>query len=554
MVPASRVALCLLFVCTAAWCQPDKASSPSESAWVGGTVLDRGTGSPLSKALVTLSTEQAEPLDALAITDSAGRFAFANVPPGRYQLHADCKGYLRASYGAETANHPPGIITLHAGEKRDFVLRLEALGSVSGVVVDEEGDPLPGVTISLWMQFFWRGKPRFFERNTVNSDDRGLYRISGVVGGRYIVMANGLGRQAFRMQPEAIADQKAPEQARYGVQFYPGTDRMSAAAVIAVEPGREVKGTDFRMVANLTATLRGAVTPPVELPADSRIDVEIIQQDLPDENQGHFVFSLPGPNYSFEQYGLVPGEYLLLTRLSLGERRYQGAQRVELSGGADKEVTLTLVPGIDLSGTLRIEGDDGDPREYSVELSPGESLSPSGFRPTAAVKADGSFVLRSVVPGTWDIGVNPIPPGGYIKSMRLGDQDVLTEDMIIGPRTAAPLRIVVSTRGGVLEGSVKRSSGEDAARAIVLLAPAGTYSNVLSFYSTAVADEGGRFKLRGLTPGGYKLYAFEAMEDGAWQNPEFLKPYESLGEKVEIAEGANASKEMQLIPGTRDQR
>ena len=554
MVPASRVTLCLLVVCTAAWCQPDKASSPSESAWVGGTVLDRGTGSPLLKALVTLSTEQAEPLDALAITDSAGRFAFANVPPGRYQLHADCKGYLRASYGAETANHPPGIIALHAGEKRDFVLRLEAPGSVSGVVVDAEGDPLPGVTISLWMQFFWRGKPRFFERNTVNSDDRGLYRISGVVGGRYIVMANGLGRQAFRMQPEAIADQKAPEQARYGVQFYPGTDRMSAAAVIAVEPGREVKGTDFRMAANLTATLRGAVNPPVELPADSRIDVEIIQQDLPDENQGHFVFSLPGPNYSFEQYGLVPGEYLLLTRLSLGERRYQGAQRVELSGGADKEVTLTLVPGIDLSGTLRIEGDDGDPREYSIELSPGESLSPSGFRPTAAVKADGTFVLKSVVPGTWDIGVKPIPPGGYIKSMRLGDQDVLTEDMIIGPRTAAPLRIVVSTRGGVLEGSVKRSSGEDAARAIVLLAPAGTYSNVLSFYSTAVADEGGRFKLRGLTPGGYKLYAFEAMEDGAWQNPEFLKPYESLGEKVEIAEGANASKEMQLIPGTRDQR
>jgi hypothetical protein len=76
----------------------------------------------------------------------------------------------------------------------------------------------------------------------------------------------------------------------------------------------------------------------------------------------------------------------------------------------------------------------------------------------------------------------------------------------------------------------------------------------LSLYTTAVADETGRFKLKGLTPGGYKLYAFEALENGAWQNPEFLKPFDGFGEKVEIAEGANASKEIQLISGTRNQR
>ena len=550
----ARVTLCLLLGCTSAWCQPEKSTSPSEYAWAGGIVLDHGTGWPVPRARVTLSTAEAEPFDALAITDGAGRFVFANIPPGRYELHAECNGYLHSWYGAETANHPPGIITLRAGERREFVLRLDALGSVSGVVVDAEGDPLPGVSVSLWMQFFWRGKPRFFERNTADSDDRGIYRISNVVSGRYIVMANGLGHQAFRMQPEAIADQKAPEPLRYGVQFYPGTGRMSLAAVIAVEPGKEIRGTDFHMSPNSTATLRGAVIPPVELPADSRIDVEILQQDLPDENQSHFAFSVPGPNYSFEQYGLAPGEYLVVTRLSLGERRYQGVQRVEMSSGAEREVTLTLDPGIDLSGSLRVEGDDGAQRDYQVELSSGDSLAPNALRPTAGVKADGSFVLKGVVPGIWDIGVTPIPPGGYIKSMRLGDQDVLTEDMIIGPKTAAPLRIVVSARGGVLEGNVKQTSGEEAPRAIVLLAPAGRFSQVLSFYSTAVADETGRFKFKGLTPGSYKLYALEAMEYSAWQNPEFLKPFDSYTEKVEIKEGVNAPKEVQLIPGARNPR
>lgn len=540
----TRVALCLLLGAGGACCQP-------ESALVSGAVLDRGSGAPLWKALVTLSTDEEKPLDAQAITDGAGRFAFAGVPPGRYQLHADCKGYLRAWYGAETANHPAGIIAVHANERRDdLVLRLEALSAVSGVVADPDGDPLPSVGVSLWMQSYWRGKPRFFERASAVSDDRGVYRISGVVSGRYIIMANGVARQAFRMQPEAVAGEQPPAQARFGVQFYPGTDRMSAASVIAVEPGREVRGMDFRMAPNPTSTLRGTVIPPLELPAETRIDVAIVQQDLPDENQAKFAFSVPGPNYSFEQYGVVPGEYILMTHLSLGDRQYRGEQHVEISGGADREVALKLEPGVDVAGSLRIEGDAAARQgEYQVELSPGESISPNEARPAASVRPNGTFVIKSVVPGVWDIGVNPIPPGGYIKSMRLGDQDVLTEDMIIGPRTAAPLQIVVSTRGGVLEGRVKRS--EEAARAMVLLAPAGEFSHVLSFYSTSVTDEGGHFKMAGLTPGAYKLYAFEAMEYGAWQDPEFLKALESYGEKVEIAEGTNSPKELQLIPGPR---
>ena len=540
----TRVALCLLLGAGGACCQP-------ESALVAAPFSIAAAARHFGKRLVTLSTDEEKPLDALAITDGAGRFAFADVPPGRYQLHADCKGYLRAWYGAETANHPAGIIAVHANERRDdLVLRLEALGAVSGVVADPDGDPLPSVGVSLWMQSYWRGKPRFFERASAVSDDRGVYRISGVVSGRYIIMANGVARQAFRMQPEAVAGEQPPAQARFGVQFYPGTDRMSAASVIAVEPGREVRGMDFRMAPNPTSTLRGTVIPPLELPAETRIDVAIVQQDLPDENQAKFAFSVPGPNYSFEQYGVVPGEYILMTHLSLGDRQYRGVQRVEISGGADREVTLKLEPGVDVAGSLRIEGEAAARQgEYQVELSPGESISPNEPRPAAIVRADGTFVVKSVVPGVWDIGVNPIPPGGYIKSMRLGDQDVLTEDMIIGTRTAAPLQIVVSTRGGVLEGRVKRS--EEAARAMVLLAPAGEFSHVLSFYSTSVTDEGGHFKMEGLTPGAYKLYAFEAMEYGAWQDPEFLKAFESYGEKVEIAEGTNSPKELQLIPGLR---
>jgi hypothetical protein len=169
------------------------------------------------------------------------------------------------------------------------------------------------------------------------------------------------------------------------------------------------------------------------------------------------------------------------------------------------------------------------------------------------VKADGNFVIPGVVPGIWDIGVQPIPEGGYVKSMRLGAQDVLTEDMVIRSDTTEPLHIVVSTRGGILEGDVRADSSKEAGPANVLAAPDGKYSHVLSFYVVSNADEKGHFKLKGLTPGRYKLYAFETLEYCSWCDPDFLKPYASQGEPVQVIEDMNPPKEVRLIRNFRKQ-
>ena len=257
-----------------------------------------------------------------------------NVPPGRYQLHADCKGYLHAWYGADTANHPAGNYHAACGRKTRrtwccgwrrwarfrawspirMEIRCRACRSACGC--NRSGEASPGSSSVL--------------QRLATTAASIAFRASFPAATSSWQTA--CGHQAFRMQPEAVAGEQPPAQARFGVQFYPGTDRMSAASVIAVEPGREVRGMDFRMSPNPTSTLRGTVIPPIELPADTRIDVAIVQQDLPDENQAKFAFSVPGPNYSFEQYGVVPGEYILVTHLSLGERQYRGVQRVEISG------------------------------------------------------------------------------------------------------------------------------------------------------------------------------------------------------------------------------
>jgi hypothetical protein len=145
--------------------------------------------------------------------------------------------------------------------------------------------------------------------------------------------------------------------------------------------------------------------------------------------------------------------------------------------------------------------------------------------------------------------VTPVPRGGYIKSMHLGTQDVLTEEMEIGPGTNAPLNLVVSTNGGVIEGQVQLE-GLAPQRVAIWLAPAGKLRNVMSFYRSGVSADDGKFELRGVTPGKYKLFAMEQAIPGGWPNPDMAAQLDGLGESVEVGEGT-VQLQPKLIPQDR---
>jgi hypothetical protein len=236
---------------------------------------------------------------------------------------------------------------------------------------------------------------------------------------------------------------------------------------------------------------------------------------------------------------------VIVASFSAGGRDYRATERIDLPPGG-LELTLHPDHGIDLAGRVDLEGGSST-GPFQVSLIPGGD--PPGRRPIRAeAHADGTFVVPDVVPGIWDIGVNPVPRGGYIKAMRLGDRDVLTDDMIVDAGTHEQLHLVVSTRGAVVAGTVAVPPGvARSARAVLLLAPVGKYANVLSFYGHASSDDAGHFEFTGVTPGRYRLYAFEEMDSSAYQDPNFLKPFETLGEPFDVAEGGRVERQTQLI-------
>jgi hypothetical protein len=50
-----------------------------------------------------------------------------------------------------------------------------------------------------------------------------------------------------------------------------------------------------------------------------------------------------------------------------------------------------------------------------------------------------------------------------------------------------------------------------------------------------------------VVPGDYKAFAWENVEIGAWQDPDFMRMYEDRGKPVHIPESGAASSELRLI-------
>ena len=133
--------------------------------------------------------------------------------------------------------------------------------------------------------------------------------------------------------------------------------------------------------------------------------------------------------------------------------------------------------------------------------------------------------------------------------MTFGNQDVLREEMMLKPGPRDPMSIVLNMDGAIIKGTVLENAGDKkpAGRSMVLLAPFGKFDNVLSFYEVATSDEKGHFEFKSVTPGKYKIYAFDRMEPNEYQDPDFLKPYLGLGEAFDVPDSARMERTATLI-------
>jgi len=504
---------------------------------IAGTVLDGGATTPLRKANVTLTMLGAKLMDALAWTDDSGHFAFGYLPPGRYQVRADFQGYQKAPHAK------PVIIELRVGETRsDLVIPLFRLGAISGTILDDEGEPAEGALVRAQPAWLKRAK-NSWGGPMASTDSHGHYRISNLQAGKYNVVLEQNNWMTTHEGSEVSA--AAPPQRPYVYlqQFYPGTDNPAAAALLTLENGKEIAGIDFRAVSRPAVTLQGHVIPPPDI-AGTLDGVQVILTEP--GNRGNMAAGAGPPEFAFSIPSAAPGPHILIANAFKGDKQYRGVLHIDI-GETNPEINIALEPGVTISGTVTVTGPEAvsHPPSY-VSLVPGDDIPWNGPPLRATVNPDGTYKIPNVPAGVWDIDAGPVPRGGFMKSMRLGDQDVLTEEMRITSSTAAPLNIVIATDGATLEGQVTNAAG-DPVQAPVVLMPAGRFQEVVSFRRYVFSNEKGRYRILGVMPGAYKLYSLEDFDVRSEEDIEGLKPLAKSAVAVELKEGQKTSQDLKLI-------
>ena len=82
----------------------------------------------------------------------------------------------------------------------------------------------------------------------------------------------------------------------------------------------------------------------------------------------------------------------------------------------------------------------------------------------------------------------------------------------------------------------------------MVLVPTGALRPRTDLYKETTADPYGHFALMGIPPGEYKLFAWQAIELEAYQDPAFLRPYEDQGVPVTVQAKGYLTLQLSVIP------
>jgi len=114
------------------------------------------------------------------------------------------------------------------------------------------------------------------------------------------------------------------------------------------------------------------------------------------------------------------------------------------------------------------------------------------------------------------------------------------------------LEITISARGARAHGAVTDKDGLPAAGVWVVAVPDEARRTLLRLFKAQTTDQYGKFDLHGLAPGDYKLFAWDEVEEPAWEDGEFLRPFEARGTKIEVRDEDSATLNLKVISGNGD--
>ena len=320
------------------------------TALIMGTVVTGGAGQPADGVRLTMSGSALRGSRS-TLTDDNGNFAFLALPPGTYTLRATKPGHVSATYGQKAPGRPGTPIVLAEGQQlKSISLELPKGGVISGIVYDEKNRPSVSTSVRAMRWTMQSGERVLSSAGTATTDDRGMYRIFGLVPGDYVVSATArnsstnvinmadlqnlermeelasLGLVGGNMtitgnvsissnQIEVLTrDMATPNGptvpvSGYAPVYFPGTPLPDTAQAIQVGAAQEQLGIDFQLQRVPLTMVTGQIIVPNGITVTS-VQVRLRNQSISAPGTQQFS-ARPDRNGLFKFNAVPPGQYVM---------------------------------------------------------------------------------------------------------------------------------------------------------------------------------------------------------------------------------------------------
>ncbi len=601
---------------------------PPGTATIDGIVTALGGGEPIPAAAVEIRKTDCGKTggETMATTSGPdGKFSFKQVRAGNWCIGAAKAGgvYSPVEY-RQSGYKGRGIAVPIANNQhlQDIRLSMPRTGSISGRVLDSDGERMDHVRVQVMEAFYENGQKRLYTLNVVQTNDQGEFSLFWLPPGEYYVSAvpedpsrqnvmfsvspPGIGGHRSDAMPPVVRRRNLPDGSSteevYVPVYYGGGTDPQRAQKIDVAPGSN-NSIEFSFAGARTPSfhIRGNVVNGVTRKPAEGTQVRLYPRKW--IATAVVPYARVDKDGNFDIGGIAPGSYALYAASSTSDPNapspitLQGLQPAQISEllalGANisgsipigarvpvemanqnlDNISLTLLPGGSLAGEFIFEGSAAatlTPQQKSsfrVNLArqpdlPGATLGGASSAAIAPNAPDTSFRIQNIFPGDFRVMVSPLinafswstPPSlpdplgnFYVKSIRYGNSEALSDGLHLESQNPDQRLQIVLSSGGRLEGNAMNDRNEPMPNVKVALVPNFGYRNRDDLYRSSVTDSAGKFKIQGIAPGDYRVFAWEDITDGAWQDADILNLVEARGKFVHINESEQTSADVTAI-------
>jgi hypothetical protein len=493
---------------------------------VEGKVVNSVTGESVKKAVVTIH-DRTNRYVYFTTTDQSGKFHIDNVQPEKYVASADAEGYANSRSVSDARLFTVGTEPLSGVE-----VAIAPLGVITGKVVDEDGEPLDGVTIVALRTSYNGGNKTLQQVSAAQTDDRGIYRMFDMQPGKYYLSAQP--QRQFRM----IAPQNAerthstiPEEA-YGVTIYPGVTEISQTSAHVLGPGADWTGADFKLHRKPAYHIRGRANGLNVGGGRGNVQAQPCNPE-PMPWAGGLQNIVGRQDGSFDLAGAVSGTYCLTVR-EPGRGGLALMQPVTVNNADVNNVTLNPPASFSVKGTVTIEGmPPANMPTVGISLRSADG----NQQQHAQVAAGSAFQIDYIFPGKHTV-ILPSMPMFYIKSILYGSQDV-SSGLIPDVEPGGLLAITVGTDPGEIDGTVQLGTVESGTPVLVVAVPDDAHADRRDLMRVTNSSAEGTFKLQGFAPGDYKVLALATQDYEDGQNRDLLRLLDGKATTVTVHAGGH---------------